>query len=173
MLDRSDGNFGRSLSLHKGTFASGGWLWYVGGILLAAGVANLAQVAGVTSGKGGATGSVGMAGAAFAIGLLVLIAPVLRWRQQVELFEHGFVWRRLTGTRRVPKVEVRHTELITHRSRSGSYTEVVVHLSSGRELSMEGLDHSEQLANLLSAYGHPMSQPAQAATTSGWTPPVI
>lgn len=174
MLDRADGDFGRSLSLHKGTFASGGWLWYVGGILLLSGFANLAQVAGLLAPtKGGGTGSVGFAAASFVIGALVLLGPVLRWRQQAELFEGGLVWSRLTGTLRVRRDEVRHTELITHRGRAASYTEVVVHLQSGRELSMEGLEHAEQLANMLSAYGRPMIQPTQATATSGWTPPVI
>ena len=174
MLDRSDGDFGRSLSLHKGTFASGGWLWYMGGILLLAGVANLAQVAGIyVPSKGGGAGSLGLAAAGFIIGTLILLVPLLRWRQQVELFERGFVWSRLLGTHRVRKEEIQQTQLITHHGRAASYVEVVVHLASGRELSIEGLEHAEQLANMLSAYGRPMIQPAQAAATRGWTPPVI
>jgi hypothetical protein len=155
-------------------FSSGGWLWYVGAILLLSGVGNLAQVAGVyVPSKGGATGSLGLAAAGFIIGALVLIGPVLRWRQQVELFERGFVWTRLLGTHRVRREDIRHTDLITHHGRAASYVEVIVHLTSGRELSMEGLDHAEQLANMLSAYSRPMIQPAQAAATRGWTPPVI
>lgn len=179
MMGGSEGGFGRSLSLHRGTFASGGWLWYIGAILLLAGAANLAELVGVAlpsqgaPASGGATGALGMAAACFVVGALLLIVPVLRWRQQVELFEGGFIWSRLTGKLAVPKHEVRRTELITHHSRSGTHVEVIVHLASGRELSMSGLSQADQLANLITAYARPMIEPAMPAAAGGWRPPSV
>jgi len=172
MLGGSDGALGRSLSLHRGTFSSGGWLWYVGAVLLAAGVLNLAQALGIgVQNKGGPAGTVGMALGCFVGSFLLLIVPVTRWRQQVELFEGGFVWSRLTGKLTVPKNEVQGTQLITHHSRSGSHVEVVVHLASGRELSMSGLTQADQLAQMLTAYARPMAPPMMAGTPGGWRPP--
>lgn len=179
MLGGSQEGFGRSLSLHRGTVAAGGWLWYIGAILLLSGVLNLAQFMGVALPSKGTptsesvTGALGMAAACFVCGALVLIVPVLRWRQQVELFEGGFIWQRLTGNLVVPKHEVQRTELITHHSRSGTHVEVIVHLASGRELSMSGLSQPDQLANLITAYARPTLQPALPAAPGGWRPPSV
>lgn len=179
MLVGAQGGFGRSLSLHRGTFAAGGWLWYLGAILLLAGVFNLAELAGVALPSKGAptsasvTGALGMAAACFVCGALLLIVPVLRWRQRVELFEGGFIWSRLTGRLSVPKHEVQRTELVTHHSRSGTHVEVIVHLADGRELSMSGLSQADQLANLITAYARPMLQPAMAPAPGGWRPPSV
>jgi hypothetical protein len=171
MLGGSDTDLGRSLSLHRGKFSSGGWLWYLGGLLLLGAIAQLAQLAGLTTPTRGGEGSLGMAAASFAGGALLLLSPVLRWRQQVELFEGGFVWSRLTGQVAVRRSDVQRTEIITHHSRMGTHDEVIVHLAGGRELSMSGLSHAEQLANMLSASARPMSVPARAATPGGWRPP--
>jgi hypothetical protein len=143
--------------------------------LVLAGFANLAQVAGLTGNQSGAQASVGAAAACFVIGALVLIAPVLRWRQRVELFESGFVWQRLLGQRVVQRDNVRSAQLIQHTSRSGTHMEVVVHLADGSELSMSGLSHSEQLANMLRAYAQPSGQPggSTGVAASGWTPPAV
>jgi hypothetical protein len=64
---RSEGQLGRSLSVHTGTFGAGGWLWYVGAILVLAGFSNLAQVAGLTGNQAGPPASVGAAAARFVI----------------------------------------------------------------------------------------------------------
>lgn len=175
MNSGSEARLGRSLSVHTGTFGAGGWLWYVGGILYLAGFANLAQVAGLTGNQSGPPASIGAAAACFVIGALVLIVPLLRWRQRVELFERGFVWQRLTGQRLVQRDDVRRAELIQHTSRSGTHMEVLVHLADGSELSLSGLSHSDQLANLLRAYAQPAGQPGGTAgvASSGWTPPVV
>lgn len=167
--------FGRSLSVHRGTFGSGGWLWYIGAILLLSGVLHLGQLLGVAlpSKGGSAPGGLGLAAACFAAGALLLIVPVLRWRQQVELFEGGFVWRRLLGTLAVPKHQVQGTELVTHHSRSGTHVELIVHLADGRELSMSGLSQADQLANMITAYARPVFQPAMAAAPGGWRPPNV
>jgi hypothetical protein len=171
----SEGQLGRSLSVHTGTFGAGGWLWYVGAILVLAGFANLAEVAGLTGKQSGPTASVGVAAACFVIGVLVLIVPVLRWRQRVELFERGFVWQRLTGQRSFQRDDVRRAELVQHTSRSGTHMEVLVHQTDGSELSMSGLSHSDQLANLLRAYAQPSGQPGgtKGVAANGWAPPVV
>jgi len=173
MVGGSNTDLGRSLSLHRGKFASSGcgWLWYFGGLLLLGGIVQLAEVVGLKTPKPGETGSLGLAAASFVGAALVLISPVLRWRQQVELFEGGFVWSRLTGQVAVRRSDVQRTQLITHRSRAGTHDEVVVHLAGGRELSMSGLSHADQLANLLAAFARPVAAPAMPATAGGWRPP--
>jgi len=175
MVAGSQTGLGRSLSLHRGTFSSGGWLWYIGAVLLASGVLNLARAVGVSvPSKGGPSSPMEaliLAAGSFVFGALLLIVPVLRWRQQVELFEGGFVWSRLISKVTVARSEVQGTELITHHSRSGTHVEVVVHLADGRELSMSGLSGADQLANMLTAYARPLIQPAMAATPGGWRPP--
>ena len=170
-----EGRLGRSLSLHTGTFGAGGWLWYVGGILYLAGFANLAQIMGLTGKQSGPPASIGTAAACFVIGALVLIVPLLRWRQRVELFERGFLWQRLTGQTLVQRENVRSVELVQHTSRSGTHMEVLVHLADGGELSLSGLSNSEQLANMLRAYAQPVGQPGGTAgfAPGGWTPPAV
>ena len=156
---------GRRLSFHKGLFTAGGWLWYIGGILVLSFFANLVK------------GEIVLAFASLGCGLLCLIAPVLKWRQSLAVFEHGFVWQRLTGARSVRKEEVAQATMTTHTSRAGSYVEVEILLSDDRELSVVGVSEPEQLFNTLNAWtaraaaqsdtgGTPVEQ-----TGRGWTPP--
>ena len=53
MVGGSNTDLGRSLSLHRGKFASGGcgWLWYFGGLLLLGGIVQLAEVVGLKTPK--------------------------------------------------------------------------------------------------------------------------
>jgi hypothetical protein len=168
---RLDGR--RPLAAHHGQFSAGGWSWYVGGILLLAAVANL--VNGNPRGPAGAASAaspasaLGYAALSALAGILFLVMPVLRWRQRVDVFDDGFVWTRLLGTRSVRRDEVRGVRRIDHISRSVRYTEVEVQLDGGRTLSISGIENAEQLANMLVAFAQSPSAPAAGAR--GWTPP--
>ncbi|HTQ02535.1 MAG TPA: hypothetical protein VMI54_01720 [Polyangiaceae bacterium] len=165
-------DFGRRITVHRGTFSAGGWAWYIGGLLLLASVVGpLRAVVAPTPDqvRMGFDDVLLTAGAALVLGLLVLIVPVLRWRQQVELFENGFVWTGLTGTRSIGRDQVRGVELIRHRSKMGVRTEIKVTLTDGRRLSVSGVDQPEQLANVIGTFGRPA--PAAVAPTPGWSAP--
>ncbi|MGC4087978.1 MAG: hypothetical protein QM756_08785 [Polyangiaceae bacterium] len=172
MTQASSANLGRSIAVHRGKFSAGGWFWYIGGLLVVAGiygpihalVAPSAQEAKAGLGSAFMTG-----GIALVIGLVVLIVPLMRWRQQVELFEHGFVWKKLLGTDTVARDQVRNLKSTRHITRMGTYVEVEVTLTSGRELSISGVEEPEQLANIIGSYARPLAQPAAAAP--GWAPP--
>ncbi len=141
------------ISSHAGLVSAGGWFWYVGGVLLLAAVAHLAKGAAPAPGHPADLGSaVGLAAAAALAGVLVLVVPVLRWRQRVEVFDDGFVWTRLLGTRSVRRDEVRGVRRIEHIRRAGSYMEVEVQLEGGQKLSIAGVDGAEQLANTLAVF---------------------
>jgi len=151
-----DPALGPSLSVHRGTIGAGGWLWYVGAVLVASGVMALVkgQLAGAALGTG--------------IGALLLALPVYRWRQQLEVFENGFVWSRIGGRTLVTRAEVSGTELLAHRSRTGQHVELVVHLAGGRALSIAGLEGAEQARAFIDR--RPAAAPP-AGAAPGWEPP--
>jgi hypothetical protein len=158
---------------------AGGWFWYVGGVLLAASVAWIAKgLAALTGPPGSALAAVpddalsalGTAGACALAGVLFLVVPVLRWRQSVEVFERGIVWRRWPRTITLAGEEVRAVRLIHHRRRAGSYSEVVVQRADGSRLSMAGVERPEQLANLIAAFAQPAAVSA-APAIGAWVPP--
>jgi hypothetical protein len=176
----ADQSFGRALSAHRGTIGAGGWLWYIGGILVLAGIVNTVQGVRAMLGMadtGGASwvevASMGLV--SFAIAALLLIVPVLRWRQRLEIFEGGLVWTRLFGTRVVPRAEIAGAELIGHRSRLGHHVEVVVRLAGGGSLSISGLERPEEAANLALAISRrdatPTASAAAGPAPGGWRPP--
>ncbi|MEO8902747.1 MAG: hypothetical protein ABI488_12010 [Polyangiaceae bacterium] len=170
---------GRRVSLHRGSFAAGGWSWYLAGICLVAGVLGLVH------GVAGDSQQLVTGALALGVGIVLLIMPVLRWKQSVEVFERGFVWTRLSGTVQVAREEIRNVTLITHRSRQGTRVEVKVDLTNGKTRSIVGVQQPEQLANLLRAApssspqdfapntvvaGAPGS-PQQGWAPGGWKPP--
>jgi hypothetical protein len=156
-------NLGRSVSIHRGSFAAGGMMWYGGGIVA------LGSLIGLFQGLLG-KGAPGQA-AACAIGLPVSLAVVgwayVRWKQVLEIFEGGFVWQRLIGTHTVTRDQIKEVTHVTHQSRRGTYIEVVVELTSGKSLSIVGVEDPGQAAHLLAG-----SAPASVASGgTGWTPP--
>lgn len=157
-------NLGRTLSTHTGLFSSGGWFWYIGGILLAAGLFNLVKGAANASMSDVVTALVTLALAPLALAL-----PVLRWRQTLTIYEEGFVSQRLLfGEKVVPRASIGSVTRIQHYSRMGAFVELVVKLKDGTELSMSGLDGAEQAANLIAQLAAP---PAPQAGAGGWAPP--
>jgi hypothetical protein len=167
-------DLGRGIAVHRGTFSAGGWAWYIGGILLLASVVGpIRAVIAPTPDQVqmGLEEVLTMAAVAFVVGVLVLIVPVLRWRQEVELFENGFVWTSLTGTKSVTRDQVRGVQLTRYHSKMGTRSVVEVALADGRKLSISGVDQAEQLANVIGAFGRPA--PVAAAPTPAWSPPAV
>lgn len=164
-------DLGQRISVHRGRVGAGGWLWYLGALCLASGVLGLAR-----GGPGNGAERVQTSLAALGVGVVLLIVPILRWRQMVEVFEHGFVWTRLLGVVRVARPEIRDATLIRHRSRQGTREEVKVELVSGKAYSIVGVEQADQLVNLLRARApNPASEqrPGSSAPGSpapGWSP---
>ena len=170
------GQLGQRVAVHRGTFGSGGWMWYVGGLLVASGVVAFgkALLHGDNSQLG--TGALGLA-----IGGVLLVVPLMRWRQQVEVFEHGFLWTKLLGKVQGLRADIRGVKWISHISKRGQHDEVEVTMANGKRYSMTGIEHSEQLCNLLRATASAASPvasasagpgvPGQAWTPGAWKPP--
>lgn len=157
-------DLGQRVSSHRGTFGAGGWLWYLAIIFLVSGVVSLV--------KGAAAGDSGqmLTGVlAFGASAVVAIVPLLRWRQAVDVFERGFVWKRLYGEQQVSRAEIRNATMTTHHTRQGTRVEVNVELQNGKSCTIVGVEQPEQLANLLRA-APPSGYPSAAANVGGAAP---
>jgi len=104
------------------------------------------------------------------LGIVLLIVPVLRWQQSVEVLERGLVWTRLHGLVRVPREEVQSASWTKHISRNGSYDEIEVGLTTGKTLSIVGVAAPEQLCNFLRSWSQGAAT-APAQPQRAWTPP--
>jgi len=155
--------FGRSVSIHRGMFSAGLTLWYVGGVFVAGGAIGMFQS---LTGKAAAD-SLGVGAVGLVVGMCVLFVAHLRWKQTLEIFEGGFVWKRLIGTNSATREQIRKVEHVTHRSRRGTYIEVAVELTTGTHLSIVGIENPDQAVSMLSSVT--ASQPV--AASSGWQPP--
>jgi hypothetical protein len=156
--------FGARLSSHRGTIGAGGWLWYVGAILVAATIANLA------------TAQLAL-GAAAAVGAgVALSVAVSRLRQSVDVYERALVWEQLGGTTTIAAEDVRGATLVHNHRRPGYYVEVRIALKRGGNRSIIGVTDAEQLRNYVSAWTR---VPAAAllpgagaqGALAGWVPP--
>ncbi len=173
-------NLGQSLSKHRGTFGGGGWLWYLGGVFELGALVTLVKIVNVPPGQSAAS-IAGNALILMGVGAALLIFPVLRLKQTVEVFEHGFVWTRLIGTRIVPRTAIEEARVLTETDRMGSITRVITTLRDGEEITMSGLEGAEQLANFLRPVAtqpanrgvpaQPWSPPNAAAPVQPWSPP--
>jgi hypothetical protein len=156
--------FGTHLSSHRGTIGAGGWLWYVGAILIAATIANLAKAQ-------IALAAASAVGAGFA-----LAVAVSRLRQSVEVYEHGLVWEQLFGTTTIAAEDVRGATLVHNQRRTGYYVEVRIALKRGGNRSIIGVTGAEQLRAYVAAWGRvPSAEPLPSAgargALAGWVPP--
>ncbi len=158
-------DFGAPLRSHRGTFAAGGWLWYLGGVSLLAGFFMLLPDTPSSTRLPNsppppvATFAERMSLATWAFGAAVafLALPVLRLRQVVEVHEFGFVWRRLLrGPRRVHRGDVTGVTLESSRSN----VTVVVARRKGFDLRMVGLKDADQLARFVAPLAPPPAAPA-------------
>lgn len=172
-------DFGRSLSRHAGTFGAGGWLWYISGLLILAGVFGTIRGAlglvGLMEAVPGYTpiSSILTGLAAGFFGVLAAIVPVLRWQQTLEIFEGGVSWTRLTGVKSWPRAQLRSVRHVTHHSRQGTSYEVEVTLADGSIHGVVGVDQSQQAANLIHQImgGAAPAAPSAQPQATGWRPP--
>lgn len=171
-------DFGRSLSRHAGTFGAGGWLWYLGGVAGAAGLFGVGRgvlgVAGVLTPVPGYSPveTLVMGLISLVACPLLLIVPVMRWRQTLEIFEGGVVWTRLLGAQSWPRAQLRAVRHITHHSRQGTSYEVEVTLADGTVHGVVGIEQSDQAANLIhQVLQGPAPAAAAAPASTGWRPP--
>jgi hypothetical protein len=156
-------SLGRSYSLHQGTLGAGGWFWYLGAVLVASGVLGVGRGVLAIAAHGDAS-PLSMGLVSLALVPAVLAMPVLRWRQSLELFEGGIVWRRLWGTRVITRSELGSVTHVQHYGRMGNYIELRLQLRDGRELSISGVDRADQAANLIAQLGAaPQAQPTQTS----------
>jgi hypothetical protein len=160
---------GRKLGTHGSTIAGVGWTLYVGALLSISGIVSLLgltqNAAKIPFSERGP-----MAAAALAIGGLMLLPALMRWKQSVEVFERGLVWKRLFGTKTVTAADVKSSKLIRHTGRSGQYDEVELELESGSSCSINGLKEAAQLIAFVRAWSSP-GPAAAVPAAGGWAPP--
>jgi hypothetical protein len=144
--------FGTLVGQHPGRFGAGGWLWYVGAILLAAGGMHIGQGAGLlapTEGDGDLQTKVIMGLAGLVIGALVLLTAIMRWQQSVAVYERGLVYTKLFGSVEIAFAEVTNVQHIRTHSRLGTSDSLEVTLQSGAEVTIGSVTGIEQLASML------------------------
>lgn len=142
-------DLGKRLSVHRGSFAAGGWLWYIALVCLLAATSGFAGVgtAARQSFAERAPASVG----ALVMGLAFLVVPLIRWRQTVAVFERGLVWSRLHGAVYVPAEQILDVSWLKRTGR-GSEDEIKLELTNGKRYSIVGVSEREQLVNFLRSW---------------------
>jgi hypothetical protein len=142
--------FGRAIATHRGAFTAGGWLWYVGGILIASGVLPL------VSGTMPMVEALGAAALACSIGGLLVLVAAMRWRQSLVLYERGLVLTRLLRpTVTIDAGDVASVEHWTAHGSAGAHSTAVVHRKSGRTLEMSHLHGSDQIVAIVRSWTRP------------------
>ena len=160
---------GRKLGTHSSTLAGVGWTLYVGVLLSISGFVSLLGLTQAAA-KIPFSERLPMAAAALVIGGLMLLPALMRWKQSVDVFERGLVWKRLFGTRTVTAGDLQNSKLIRHTGRSGQYDELELELKNGGSYSINGIKEAEQVIAFVRAWSNPT--PAVAApAVGGWAPP--
>ncbi|MEZ0094023.1 hypothetical protein [Streptacidiphilus sp. EB129] len=141
---------GPQVARHQGTFRVVSYLQYIGAFLLVLGVLGVTGLGQNIDPNHSGTPLEGLG--ALALGALAYAPFVYWWRQEVVVYEQGFVWRRLTGTRTVQRTEIRSVRPIkVSHFLLGQYEEVEVTLRDGRRLSMVRVQEAGRLSRLLAA----------------------
>lgn len=116
-----------------------------------------------------------MTGSLLGVGVLMLVVPINRLTQRVNVYEHGFVWRRVFVTRRVLRSEVTGVTIYNG-------VDVFVERARGVNCTIKGIKDPAQLARFVGpqtmpvAPGAPAGQPSAGhavtdlGTIQGWTP---
>jgi hypothetical protein len=144
--------FGTLVGQHAGRFGAGGWLWYIGAILLAAGGMQIGQGSGLlapTVGDGDPQTTIILGVVGLIIGTLLLLAAIMRWQQSVAVYERGIVYTKLFGSVEIAFAEVTSAQHVRTHSRLGTSDSVEVTLQSGAEVTIGSVTGIEQLASML------------------------
>ena len=140
---------GRMVAELKGKWSAGGWLIYVGFLMIAAGIANL-----VSAFKEAAsllevmTIGIPLLLICWAIGGVLLYVSAARWRQTVTIYELGFQHDKLIGGRTVHFADVTGVEHVISRSRSGYREHVYFDLAGGKRYRVSDLAEAQTLASM-------------------------
>jgi hypothetical protein len=156
-LPTDDALLGRTIAEHRGRLLAGGWLIYIGAILV---LAALMQVSMIGSHDARAASVDPLVGApvALAVGAAMLFVSYRRWQQAVTVFERGFVWSRGKTSRRIRWDEVASSIHRTERSRAGIARELELELRNGERIvltdALEGLDQLTSYVRSMSGGRH-------------------
>jgi hypothetical protein len=90
----------------------------------------------------------GIAPCLLVLGALVLLPILVRWRQSVDLFEHGFVWKRITRTLTIRRDQIRSVARSLRKTRYEEYVVLDIELSHGK-VRIAGLTRGDELADQL------------------------
>jgi hypothetical protein len=139
---------GGRVAVHEGTLAGGGWLWYIGAISLLAGVAWLVRPAKAIGRSAVGTSPmerIALALIALVVGAVCTLVATYRWQQTVEVYEQGFLWRRMGGSTTVHRSEMSAATKVVQVSRVLTVVSVEVSLRDGRELTLRGFADPDKL----------------------------
>ena len=100
-------SLGPRLSEHRGTIRAGGWLWYLGGVMMAGAVLGLVKA--ITGSQEAGSALLTALAAAGAVSVL-LIVPVLRWRQAAVCHTGGIAWSHLLGDKTIRREDLTGVE---------------------------------------------------------------
>ncbi|MFE7113444.1 hypothetical protein ACFU98_44940 [Streptomyces sp. NPDC057575] len=158
---------GRRVASFRGTFTQGSHFQYAGFLALALGLSSLTGLTETLFPD--RTGTVADGLYALGAGTVCLAPFVLRWLQEVVVYEHGVVRRRLTGTRTVMKSRIAHVQSTRKTSIwGGTYDRIDVTLNKGTALRITGIKDPLHLMSFLAA---PENTAGPGQAQGGWQPP--
>ena len=133
------GDFGKHLAQHRGRIAAGGAHWFAALALLASALVHGAKLAWIEA------AICLLGGTAFSI------LPLARWRQRVDVFERGLVWRGLFRAGSLPREQICAAVFAT-RFRVGQREEEVTVRTRDGALAWVGLGRPQQLCQMLQVF---------------------
>lgn len=139
-------NPGAALGVVTGKKPAGGWLLYVGLILLASAFLGATGL----SGKGV---DLGTAGFSFLFGAPIVGLCARYMFQTVEAHPDRLIWKRFLSEIAIPYAEIRSTEYIQHVGRMEVYDEVAITMNDGTVHEITHLKDGNDLLRLLNTYG--------------------
>ena len=156
---------GRLIGSYRGSFRAGGSAWYIGAVLVLAGVVQAGKLAlGLTTAKAGETAmsmdGVGVAIGGFVAGACVLLVCLNRWRQRLEVYEGAYVHRSLLGNRTVASSDIASVKLVTRHTRMSTHDRISVTLRNGRTHTIVGISEGNRVTRTLQNLGQTKTPPA-------------
>lgn len=141
---------------YKGSFFSGGWMLYIGAIMvLNAGVLGFNLIKGAFEEQEieGLETLLAVGGGSLALAVLFFFLSALRWRQTLSLFDNGLHHQTLLGAKTVRYAEiqqVRHEVHVTRGKGGPSVREhIVLELFSGKSVTISDLPNTAQIVPMI------------------------
>ena len=137
---------GSAIAVLRGKRFAGGWLLYVGGVLVLAGLANVLHLTGKPFAPGAAVAGRGIGG--------LMLAPCLGLTlQTVEVFSTGLAWKRYGRTRFLPFASIRNVSMKRCLGNIESYDEVSLTMADGTTYLISHLEAGADLVRHINTYG--------------------